>query len=917
MTWTSGTWTEDLNQAFKMTLLVTSWMGLTACSPNTGTSPTTDAVAGLAASCGGQQKMVSAGSLSLQGKNLAAPGEIVMTSLSEDLGCAPGADVQWTTMNAKVLANDKSKIATQYTEAGRYLVEAKVSSAAGETAVLSQSTLVLENAPMLEGPQASLPGMELTYHVVSPANLEIESIAWKTDDGGVYAGASATHAFEMTGAHRIEAKVTLKSGAAYDLVHHVTVIDYYDDLECLIETQIFAANEAEVGKPVDFAASIPSCLRPSISAVRWNFADGSSLLPGLSVQHSFQQTGTYEVRADIYSPLAYDEVLFSLRHRIRIVDAKPEIPLPKCQTLGESRTEYVNERNEKVACGLDGQKENVVHTKVVYECRFQDPIQDWVEASRTEEVKTEGVCGGQSCRLMNGDKLKDGESRIFFESERPAGACVSVQSSRLCVNGDLQGSTKHQALTCEDGCPGFGVSGTVKSGVVIGEVQVPLTCRFGETGFFDLFHRIEDQSCKQGQVTSSNSRQGALKVKGVCPTYKWVASDTWSTCSENCGGKQRQDYTCRDQNGGPAVDARCDGAKPVVERVCDANPDAVKRDDVTRENEEAVSSNKCPKNQIGIILKAREVVTTKSYACVDHQVQKVKETVKAGAWTEEKYCRDYVAYRCSHDSLSNSQAKGRYDWMVKCQDKIPVIKEFLANFEDVHSGGAGIDSGSRALYPTFMNAGVKPERVWVAPTSKNSSCDVPAKIYVSAVCVSSCATPEQQILTELKGRQGRAQTFIEALTSKTQNVVTVTADSSLANVRLETTPVSQWVTELVDTEHEILVFKMKSGGELRVTPNHPLVDGEGNMREARSFIAGDRLVKAAGGLDDVRSVQTTKYVGKVYNLFTASSELHRNLVVTGGYVNGSAYYQNEGATNMNRQVLRGRLLQGVFGGGAR
>lgn len=912
MTRTSETGARNLGSVFKMTLLVSSWMGLSACSPQAPEA--TDALAGLAAVCGGLQKTVAAESLSLQGGGVAAPGEIVTTSLSEDLGCAPATEVRWSTMSAKLVATEKSRIAARYDRAGRYLVEAKVSGAGGELATLAQSTLVLENAPALEGPQASFPGMELTYTVVVPAGLDVERIEWRTDDGREATGPQLTHAFESSGEHTLSAKVTLKSGAAYELSHIVTVIDYYDDLECLVDTRIYAPHEGEAGQPVDFAASLPPCLRDSVSAVRWNFGDGSALVPGLSVQHVFEAAGFYEVKADVYSPLAYDEVLFSLRHRIRITEAAPA---PKCGTLGETRAEYVNERTEPVACGLDGRREDRVRTQVRYECRFQDPVQDWVEVARVDEVVSEGECAGQSCRLADGSVLKDGESRLFYETERPAGSCSLVESRRACANGVLQGSSRHQALSCEDGCPGFGVSGTVKTGVVVGELQVPLACRFGETGFFDLFHRIEDQRCEQGRVSSSNSRPGALKVKGACPVYAWAAVDTWSACSADCGGKQRRDHVCRDQNGAVAPDGRCDGAKPVVERVCDGNPGASAREDVTRATEEAVSSNKCPKNEIGIILKSREVVTTKAYACVDHVVKMVRETVKPGAWVEEKYCRDYVAYRCSHDSLSNAQAKGRYEWMLKCRDKVPVIQEFLTNFDGVQTGGAAIDASSRVLYPTFMNAGVKPEKAWIAPTSSKSACDVPAKVYVSAVCVSSCATPEQQILTELKAGRAAGQSFIDALTARTASVVTLTADSSLSRMGYETTPVSQWVTELVDTEHEILVFRMKSGGELRVTPNHPLVDAEGRMREARTFTAGDALVKMGGARDEVRAIQTVKHVGKVYNVFTASSEPHRNLVITGGYVNGSAFYQNEGAADMNRQVLRGRLLKGVFDTGAK
>ena len=54
--------------------------------------------------------------------------------------------------------------------------------------------------------------------------------------------------------------------------------------------------------------------------------------------------------------------------------------------------------------------------------------------------------------------------------------------------------------------------------------------------------------------------------------------------------------------------------------------------------------------------------------------------VEYGPWITENYCRQYVAYRCSQDSLSNSAAEGRFRWMKKCRDQVPVIKEFMDNF---------------------------------------------------------------------------------------------------------------------------------------------------------------------------------------------------------------------------------------------
>ena len=60
------------------------------------------------------------------------------------------------------------------------------------------------------------------------------------------------------------------------------------------------------------------------------------------------------------------------------------------------------------------------------------------------------------------------------------------------------------------------------------------------------------------------------------------------------------------------------------------------------------------------------------------------------------------------------------------------------------------------------------------------------------------------------------------------------------------------------------------------------------------------------------SIRKFNYFGKVYNLFVKSSALHKNIVVTNGYLNGTAYFQNDGAQHLNRQLFRGALIKGVL-----
>jgi len=511
---------------------------------------------------------------------------------------------------------------------------------------------------------------------------------------------------------------------------------------------------------------------------------------------------------------------------------------------------------------LNGIKTISYRDTVVEECRLNGDLRDWVKVSTTKNVLSEGACQGQSCTLPDGSQIVDGST---------------------------------------------------KSNIVTGEVSVALSCEFGETGHFSIYNQVSDLVCNNGQITANNSRQGTVKTPGSCPTYSYQASDDWTVCSADCGGKQSRIYVCKDDSGKVVSNDRCKVAAPQEERLCDGNPMAVARNEVSSIVEEANSSQKCPSNQIGVIVQSREVTTTKSYACIDHSVKLAKEEVQAGAWVSESYCRDYVAKRCSQDSLSNSEATGRYKWMVKCQDKVPMIKEFLEKFDDVKVAGVTVGDTKRKLYPTFMNRATSPEKPWIAPKKETSSCDVPSTVYIASVCVSSCATPEQQIIADVQAKgQGKYVTFIEALTKNYSHVATLKTNDSMASKVIVKTPVDQWVTEMLDGEHDIIVFKMKSGRSLKLTTNHPVVAANGMMKSADQFKVGESLVEIGGRLDPIVSLEHIKHYGKVYNLFVKSAEIHKNIVITNGYLNGTAFFQNEGANKMNRNLFKNKMTKGIF-----
>jgi intein/homing endonuclease len=100
---------------------------------------------------------------------------------------------------------------------------------------------------------------------------------------------------------------------------------------------------------------------------------------------------------------------------------------------------------------------------------------------------------------------------------------------------------------------------------------------------------------------------------------------------------------------------------------------------------------------------------------------------------------------------------------------------------------------------------------------------------------------------------------------------------------------------------------MKSGGSLRVTAEHPLLTDDGIMRQAEDLKVGASLVRADGSPDAISSVEVSKIFGKVYNVRPTTVDYTSNIVVAGGYLNGSVRYQNEFLDMINALILRRAL----------
>lgn len=800
-----------------------------------------------------------------------------------------------------------------------------------DSASLEKLTTGFEPDFELRGPQIVFENVESQYEILIPQGESLAQLSLSNGQGSQGTANPSTLVFVRPGDDQVVASFQDSSGNSRQLSQSVQVLPLYDELFCAMDLSIRTMPVGLAGEAMNFEVLIPQCLVRYSPRISWNFGDGATA-SGNSVSHAYRVDGDYLVQAVV--TISHPRVT-TLNLSKDIVILSNESNPNECSQEGETRQSETAEQEETLSCGVLGTKKSVFKFQVTEQCSLQGEFLKWTEVSRERVSVSEGVCEAQACLVpassLNGVDasglglvLVDGayylphdSSLKFYSSSRPAGSCDEVSQVRSCNNGVLSGTDFYSRLNCVSGCEGFGADGTVRTGVVVGSEQIQRQCSFGEVGIFDTVQVLEDQRCEAGSVVNSNTRRGDVTSVGSCPMYSWVGTDNFTSCTADCGGNQNRVFVCQNNLGEAASEERCTGARPTESRLCDGNPDAVKRTEQSVIQESAGASMTCPSNQIGTIVQYREVTITQNYACINHQVGLESETRAEGEWIEERYCRDFVAKRCNHDSLSITQAKGRYDWMVKCQDQVPAIKEFLAEFEDVSVRNKNsqwtLNGKGRLLYPTFMQTVNGREKIWIAPRVASASCDVPSNVYVAAVCVASCATPEQKIIVGQNKKDGEKEvTFIEALTQNFPLVATLHDNSRMNSDQLKLTAVDQWVSEVADSEHSILNFTMKSGGTLRITENHPVLDPSGRMRLASTFKVGDSLVKLGGQSDEIVSIVPEVYFGKVYNVFVKSKSLHQNIVVTNGYLNGTALFQNEGASNLNRSLFRREVLKGAY-----
>ncbi|WP_437650733.1 Hint domain-containing protein [Sorangium sp. So ce362] len=284
-------------------------------------------------------------------------------------------------------------------------------------------------------------------------------------------------------------------------------------------------------------------------------------------------------------------------------------------------------------------------------------------------------------------------------------------------------------------------------------------------------------------------------------------------------------------------------------------------------------------------------------------------------WDEVMLYRNDVDVRCSEDWLNPTEAIGRVEWSIKYFPATIAqyysfvtmgTRDYVQHFEtlDVATNSAStewlkLQSGVYKKQPKFplWKSAQQPE--WRAPISGSASGWKPDDGQIRAVCRSSCYKPTVKLLYD-----GGYTPIGEATGARLPGIVTLAEGATLDQPTLELGRVSRYTIESSDTNHQLVVIETRGGGRLVVTGNHPLVDGAGYMREASTLAVREHLARVDGSKDEIVRIGIESFFGKVYNVTPEGESLESQIVVAEGFLSGSAWYQNDGAEYLNRDIFR-------------
>jgi hypothetical protein len=279
--------------------------------------------------------------------------------------------------------------------------------------------------------------------------------------------------------------------------------------------------------------------------------------------------------------------------------------------------------------------------------------------------------------------------------------------------------------------------------------------------------------------------------------------------------------------------------------------------------------------------------------------------------------------RCEQDNLSSAEAWERLQWLKTCHRGLLVATYNSINGDDgstddqkIHAietewffvAGDRSKPKARPNYLTFGTANYENPLNWYAPRIATAACtEFPSGYQVLGECTASCYEPDQKLLFS----DGEIP-IGEALDKLQDQVMTLTDDSTLDYVNLQSRNVKHYTRSATPTKHEILTIRSHSGGELKVTKNHPLLTSEGLMIEAGELKVGDSLVQIDGQADAIVAISEKEYFGRVFNIQPEANSQQGQIVIAQGFLSGSSWYQNDGYEFINRLILRRNVPLELF-----
>lgn len=287
-----------------------------------------------------------------------------------------------------------------------------------------------------------------------------------------------------------------------------------------------------------------------------------------------------------------------------------------------------------------------------------------------------------------------------------------------------------------------------------------------------------------------------------------------------------------------------------------------------------------------------------------------------------------VSYsRCG---TGDDTAFGRIAWMRKCQAQNASFREYFQDtlVNSYHQLGQlpapKLESPNGAIgdnqFPKPSIVSSPPKTIYTmtpaeilaeidaAVPSVAEPCTNAAQAVIVSYCTSGCYKPEQRLLTNVSGEY---REIAEAADAGLQDIAILSRASTLESPQYVQSPVGYFIKSDQDKVESILHFRTASGLKLAVTLNHPLLDGDGVMREAGTLKVGESLVQASGEKDPIVSIEHEEYYGKVHNVAPRSDKIEDNMVVSEGLINGSHLFQTKLLRDLNHRVLRSRLSEGL------